>query len=74
MVQAKGASTGTQSPTITWKDAGSGSTTTARLSTNWFITQVSGSAADAQTLSIAYTDWNGTEQRAWLLVAGREFP
>jgi hypothetical protein len=62
LVQAKDATTQTTSPTITWKDAASGTTTTARLSENWFIENES-----VQTLRMAYTDWNGTEQTAWLL-------
>jgi hypothetical protein len=62
VVQAKGSTTQTASPTITWRDAASGTTTTARLSGNWFIENES-----VQTLRITYTDWNGTEQDAWLL-------
>jgi hypothetical protein len=67
VVQAKDATTQTVSPTITLKDTSLGSTTTARLSGNWFITQYSGVPLPAQTLRIWYTDWNGTEQNAWLV-------
>jgi hypothetical protein len=62
LVQARGATTTTSSPTITWKDAAAGTTTTARLSENWFIENES-----VQTLRITYTDWGGKEQNAWLL-------
>jgi PKD domain len=65
LVQAKGATTQMTSPTITWKDAASGTTITARLSENWFIEQANG--ATVQTLRMTYTDWNGAEQTAWLL-------
>jgi hypothetical protein len=62
VVQAQGATTQTTSRTITWKDAASGTTTTARLSETWFIENES-----VQTLRIKYTDWDGKEQNAWLL-------
>ena len=65
VIQAKGATTTTLSPTITWKDTAAGTTTTARLSETWFIDQVNGSTV--QTLRIAYTDWGGKDQNAWLL-------
>src|SRR5262249_8626197 len=53
------------SPTITWKDTAAGTTTTARLSKTWFVTQVNGVDV-AQRLGITYTDWNGKQQNAWL--------
>ncbi len=62
LVQAAGSSTPHTSPTITWTDAASGTTTTARLHETWFIENES-----VQTLHITYTDWNGNEQNAWLL-------
>jgi hypothetical protein len=62
LVQAKGATTQTATTTITWKDTAAGTTTTARLSENWFIENES-----SQTLRIAYTDWDGKEQNAWLV-------
>jgi uncharacterized protein YjbI with pentapeptide repeats len=62
LVQAPGSSTPHTSPTITWTDAASGTTTTARLHETWFIENES-----VQTLHITYTDWNGNEQNAWLL-------
>ncbi len=52
------------SSTITWKDSASGTTTTARLHKNWFITETDGSVA--QTLPITYTDWDGNERIAYL--------
>ena len=65
IVTAKGAASGAPAPSITWKDTASGTTTTARLSGNWFVTQANG--ATAQALGIVYTDWDGKEQNAWLI-------
>jgi uncharacterized protein YjbI with pentapeptide repeats len=62
LVQAAGSSTPHTSSTITWTDAASGTTTTARLHETWFIENES-----VQTLHITYTDWNGNAQNAWLL-------
>jgi hypothetical protein len=62
LVLAKDSTTETASPTITWKDTAAGTTTTARLSENWFIENES-----AQTLRMTYTDWDGKEQNAWLV-------
>jgi hypothetical protein len=55
----------TLSPTISVKDTSTGTVSTARLSGDWFITQTNGTAA--QTLRLAYTDWDGDEQNAWLV-------
>ncbi len=66
-VQAKGGLLSSTTSSITWQDAASGTTMTARLSGNWFIVQPNGSSAEAQTLSIPYTDWDGNEQLAWLV-------
>lgn len=52
------------SPTISVKDSASDIVTTARLSGNWFITSANGTTA--QTLRLAYTDWEGNQQSAWL--------
>src|SRR5262249_28108654 len=57
--------TQTLASSITWKDTDSGTTTTARLHGNWFITQSNG--AETQSLRISYTDWDGKSQNAWLL-------
>src|SRR5262249_9032377 len=65
LVKAKDATTTSLAPTIAVKDPASGSTTTVRLHGNWFITQANGSTA--QTLRLAYTDWDGKQQNAWLL-------
>jgi Bacterial Ig-like domain (group 3)/PKD domain len=63
-IREDGATTTTQSATITWKDSASGKTTTARLHKNWFITETDGTVA--QTLPITYTDWDGNEQTAYV--------
>ncbi len=65
MIQADGSPSQTRSATITWKDSTAGTTTTARLHKNWFITETNGSAA--QTLRITYTDWGGKQRHAFLL-------
>jgi uncharacterized protein YjbI with pentapeptide repeats len=67
LIQAMGATTQTSSPTLTWQDVASGTTTEARLNSTWFITRVNGSTTETQALSIDYTDWNAKEQRAWLV-------
>jgi hypothetical protein len=67
VVTAKGATTQTSASMITWVDTASQTTTTARLSGNWFIVQANGSTSWVQTLRIPYTDWDGKEQIAWLL-------
>ena len=64
-MQQEGATAVTPSPTLTWKDPGTGATVTARLSRTWFVTRVDGTTA--QTLRIAYTDWAGQRQNAWLV-------
>ena len=66
-VQAKGGVLSSTTSSITWQDAALGTTMTARLSGNWFIVQPNGASAEAQTLSIPYTDWDGNEQLAWLV-------
>ena len=66
-VQAKGGLLSSTTSSITWQDAASETTMTARLSGNWFIVQPNGASAEAQTLSIPYTDWDGNEQLAWLV-------
>ena len=74
VVQEKGGTTSSTTPSITWEDTALGATT-ARVSGNWFVIQANGSDA-AQTLSIPYTDWNGDEQIAWLVgnpTAGYQF-
>ncbi len=65
LVRADGSPTTTRSATITWKDAAAGTTTTARLHKNWFITETNGSVG--QTLGFTYTDWDGKQQHAYLL-------
>jgi hypothetical protein len=55
----------TLSPTIAVKDADTDGATVARLSNNWFITSANGTTA--QTLRLAYTDWDGKQQNAWLI-------
>ena len=65
VVQQEGATAVTPSPTLTWRDPGTGATVTARLSRTWFVTRVDGTTA--QTLRIAYTDWAGQRQNAWLV-------
>jgi hypothetical protein len=65
LVQAQGGTTTTLLPTISYRDATTGSATTARLSKNWFVTEANGSTA--QTLRIEYTDWSGKTRNAWLL-------
>ena len=66
LIQAKGATTRSHVPAINWKDTATSTTSTARLSGNWFIAQTNGSTA-AQQLHITYTDWDGKEQNTWLL-------
>jgi uncharacterized protein YjbI with pentapeptide repeats len=66
VVTAQGATAATVSPTITWKDPGTGAPATARLSQAWFVRQAGGADA-SQSLRLDYTDWAGTQQRAWLL-------
>ena len=66
LIKEDGATTGTMSPTITWRDETENTTTTARLHENWFITEPIGSY-DEQKLSITYTDWDGEQQQAILL-------
>jgi hypothetical protein len=63
LVTPKDATTQTAASSITFKNTASGTTTTARLSGNWFVTQTNG--ATAQSLRIAYTDWDGKQQNAW---------
>ncbi|HET7035628.1 MAG TPA: MBG domain-containing protein [Thermomicrobiaceae bacterium] len=68
-IQAQGASAPTYSPSLTWKDTASGTTTTAKLHETWFIDRVSGDGLPATTvesLRISYTDWDGNEQTGWL--------
>ena len=65
VVQQEGATAATPSPTLTWTDPGTGAPVTARLSRTWFVTGVDGTTA--QTLRIAYTDWAGQRQNAWLV-------
>ena len=62
VVEEQGSTTGSTASSITWDDAVTGTTTTARLSGNWFV--LNGSTQD---LSITYTDWAGDEQVAWLV-------
>ncbi len=62
VVQEKGGTLTSTASSITWQDAAAGTTTTARLSGNWFVTNES-----TQSLSITYTDWDGNEQVAWLV-------
>ncbi len=62
VVQEKGGTLTSTASSITWQDAAAGTTSTARLSGNWFITNES-----TQSLSITYTDWDGNEQVAWLV-------
>jgi hypothetical protein len=64
-VQQEGTPRPTVSPTITYQDVASGTTTTARLSESWLITDMNG--VTGQTLRLAYTDWNGRLQNAWVL-------
>jgi hypothetical protein len=64
-ITPKGGTSATVQPTLTWKDVAAGTTSTARLSGNWFIVGPTGS--QVQTLRIAYTDWNGKEQHSWLV-------
>jgi hypothetical protein len=54
----------TLAPTIAVRDNASGTVTTARLNNTWFITSANGTTA--QTLRLAYTGWDGTQQSAWL--------
>jgi hypothetical protein len=56
----------TVSPTITWRDPAAGTTATARLHDNWFITEPAGSL-DEQMLSINYTGWDGERRSAFVL-------
>jgi hypothetical protein len=76
VVQEKGGTASSTTSSITWRVPGLGtSTATARLSGNWFVIQANGSDV-GQTLGIAYTDWNGNEQIAWLVgnpAAGYQF-
>jgi hypothetical protein len=68
-IQQQGATTTTDASSISWKDTKQTTTTTARLSGNWFVDQVTGSSGTAsitQTLQIEYTDWNGTDRTAYL--------
>ncbi len=64
----------TNTQSITWTDAASEVTTTARLHETWFVEQVSAPSLTTpvalQTLRLRYTDWNGVEQTAWLLRDG----
>jgi hypothetical protein len=69
VVQQKGGTLSSTTSSITWQDAVASATMTARLSGNWFVVQAGGTATEAQTLSIPYTDWNGNEQVAWLVSA-----
>ena len=62
VVQEKGGTASATTSSITWHDAAAGTTTTARLSGNWFVLNES-----SQALAIKYTDWDGNEQLAWLL-------
>ena len=62
VVQEKGGTLTSTASSITWQDAAAGTTSTARLSGNWFVTNES-----TQSLSITYTDWDGNEQVAWLV-------
>jgi len=55
---------------VTWYDAVKKTTTTARLSGNWFVehvTDANGNVTDEQSLRIHYTDWGGSGHTAWLL-------
>jgi Ca2+-binding RTX toxin-like protein len=65
LIKEDGETTGTVSPTITFRDFAQ-TTTTARLHDGWFILEPTGSY-DEQTLTIEYIDWNGKERQAWLL-------
>jgi RTX calcium-binding nonapeptide repeat (4 copies) len=64
LVREDGSTSTARSATITWRNAVSGTTTTARLHKTWFITETNGSVA--QTLPITYTDWDGDERIAYL--------
>jgi hypothetical protein len=67
VVKAQGATSQTVSPTLTWRDPASGTATTARLNQTWFVTQADGKDT-AQSLSFAYTDWDGKQRHAQLVV------
>ena len=55
-------------PTIEVVDPTYGSGKTVRLSGNWFVTKRANLIGDAdQSLRLAYVDWNGVDQIAWLL-------
>jgi hypothetical protein len=64
-IKEDGETTGTLSPTITFRDHAE-TTTTVRLHDGWFILEPTGSN-DKQTLAIEYIDWDGKKQQAWLL-------
>ena len=62
VVQEKGGTLTSTASSISWQDAAAGTTSTTRLSGNWFVTNEA-----TQSLSITYTDWAGNEQVAWLV-------
>ncbi len=57
----------TQSPTLTLQSASDGGTSTTRVSGHWFVTRVGSDDFDVQTLRLAYVDWAGDAQIAYLL-------
>lgn len=71
-ITEEGATTSTTSPTISWEDAMTGTTNTARIADrDWWVqtqTSSSGTVTTAQTLEINYTDWQGNARVAWLQV------
>jgi hypothetical protein len=70
-IQQQGATTWTDASSISWKDTKQNTSTTGRLSGDWFVDQVNDTTANTtstvQTLRIQYTDWSGNEKVAWLL-------
>ena len=63
LVAAKNTGSQTLAPSIQVKNGAV--TTTARLSGTWFVTTANGTTA--QTMRLAYTDWNRKQQNAWLI-------
>jgi hypothetical protein len=69
-IQQQGATTTTYANAINWKDKEENTTSTDRLSGNWFIDQVTnanGTSSTVQTLRMLYTDWSGTERTAYVV-------
>jgi len=64
LVKLDGGTSQIAASTITFKDS-AGVAITARLSKNWFVTQVYG--ITTQTLRLEYLDWDDKAQNAWLL-------